>query len=308
MSMALIFPGQGSQAVGMGKDLADQFPVAKAVFEEVDAALDQSLSSIMWEGPEDQLKLTRNTQPALMAHSIAAFRVLEQEAGLKVSEAAFVAGHSLGEYSALCAAGALQLDQTAKLLRIRGDVMQAAVPVGEGAMAALLGLTLEQVSEVVSGLGADEVCEIANDNAPGQVVISGSAAAIEKAVEAAKAAGAKRAMPLPVSAPFHCSLMAPAARRMEEVLAEAEIGTPVVPVMANVTAAPVSAPDKIRQLLTEQVAGRVRWTESVTAMAEAGVDRFVEIGAGKVLAGLVKRIAKGTEAISIGSPDDIAKF
>lgn len=303
---ALVFPGQGSQFTGMGRDLAEAFPAAQAVFDEVDEALGERLSDVIWGQDEDALTLTRNTQPALMAVSIATLRVLESEKGLKVTDAAFVAGHSLGEYAALCAAGALPLADTARLLRIRGDAMQSAVPVGEGAMAAILGLSLEEVAAITSAV--DGVCEVANDNAPGQVVISGSAGAVEAAMAAAKEAGAKRALALPVSAPFHCSLMQPAAERMAEALADAALNVPALPVMANVTAAPVTDPDEIRQLLVQQVTGRVRWTESVSAMAAAGVDEFVEIGAGKVLAGLIKRIAKGSDAISVGSVETLDKI
>jgi len=308
MAKAFIFPGQGSQSVGMGKDLADSFSTAKHVFEEVDEALGQKLSRIMWEGSEDDLKLTANTQPALMAHSIAVFRVLQSEADLEIEDAACVAGHSLGEYSALCAAGAFSLADTARLLRIRGEAMQAAIPVGEGAMAAVLGLSLEDVESVLAGLASDGVCEIANDNAPGQVVISGQKTAIEAAADALKAKGAKRVLPLPVSAPFHSTLMAPAAERMAEALQNADIKAPAIPVIANVTTEPTVDADAIRKLLVKQVTGRVRWTESVTRMRSEGVDQFVEIGTGKVLAGLVKRIASEAEAISIGGPDDIEKY
>jgi [acyl-carrier-protein] S-malonyltransferase len=292
----------------MGKELAEAFPVAKAVFDEVDEALGQKLSAIMWDGPAEDLTLTSNTQPALMAHSIATFRVLESEAGLKLDGMAFVAGHSLGEYSALCAAGAISLSDTAKLLRIRGDAMQAAVPVGEGAMAAILNLTMEQVEAVCDAASGDGVCEIANDNSPGQIVISGGAKAIETAIAAAKEAGAKRALPLPVSAPFHCSLMRPAATRMADALSEVDIAAPAVPVMANVTAEATQDPNEIRNLLVQQVTGRVRWTDSVEAMVKAGVDTFVEAGSGKVLAGLVKRIHREANAVSIGAPSDLAKY
>ncbi len=303
MTTALVFPGQGSQAIGMGKDLADQFPVAKAVFDEVDNALSEKLSRIMWEGPETDLTLTRNTQPALMAHSIAALRVLETEAGLTVPAAAFVAGHSLGEYSALCAADALGLTLTAKLLRIRGDAMQAAVPVGEGGMAAILGLTLKQVETVLDE--TDGICEIANDNCPGQVVISGTTSGVERAMVAMKEAGAKRAIPLPVSAPFHSSLMQAAAEKMAEALGQAQITAPSTDVLANVTASPVTAPDEIRQLLVQQVTGRVRWTDSVLAMKTAGVRKFIEIGSGKVLSGLIRKIFKESETVAVSTPADI---
>lgn len=306
MTRAYVFPGQGSQAVGMGKDLADAFPAAREVFEEVDDALGQKLSQLMWEGPEDDLRLTANTQPALMAHSVAAMRVLEQEAGADVAAAAFVAGHSLGEYSALCAARAISLSETAKLLRIRGEAMQAAVPVGEGGMAAILGLDLEKVAEVLAGV--EGAVEIANDNCPGQVVISGAAAAVEAASAALKEAGAKRAVPLPVSAPFHSSLMQPAAERMAEALKDAAVAAPVAPVMANVTAAPTSDPAVIRDLLVQQVTGRVRWTESVQAMLAAGVDQFVEVGTGKVLSGLIRKVERDAVVANVGSPADIEAF
>ncbi|MEL6365125.1 MAG: ACP S-malonyltransferase [Pseudomonadota bacterium] len=306
MARAYVFPGQGSQAVGMGQDLADAFPLAREVFEEIDDALGQKLSQLIWDGPEDDLRLTANTQPALMAHSVAAMRVLEKEAGADVSKAAFVAGHSLGEYSALCAAGAISLSETARLLRIRGEAMQAAVPVGEGAMAAILGLDLEKVAGVLAGV--EGTVEIANDNCPGQVVISGATAAVEAASAALKEAGAKRAVPLPVSAPFHSSLMQPAAERMAEALQDASISAPAAPVMANVTAAPTSDPAEIRNLLVKQVTGRVRWTESVRAMLAAGVDQFVEVGTGKVLSGLIKKVERDVVVANVGSPADIEAF
>ena len=298
--LSLIFPGQGSQAVGMGMELAESYPAAKAVFAEVDEALGQNLSGLIKDGPMEELTLTANTQPALMAVSVAAFRVLEGE-GLSLSSIRSMAGHSLGEYSAYCAAGAISLDDTAKLLRIRGDAMQAAVPVGEGAMAAIIGLDMEKVLEVAEATGA----EVANDNAPGQIVISGTAAAIDAACTAAKEAGAKRALPLPVSAPFHSTLMGPARERMAEALAETAISAPAVPVFSNVLAAPVTDPDIIRQTLTDQVTGRVRWTESVTAMAEDGTSLFLEAGAGKVLTGLVKRITKDARGVNFGVPGDL---
>lgn len=309
MTLALVFPGQGSQAVGMGKELADQFGAARAVFEEVDAALGEKLTDVIWAGPAETLTLTENAQPALMAVSLAALRVLEAEAGLSVGrDAAFVAGHSLGEYSALAAAGALSVCDTARLLRVRGRAMQKAVPVGVGAMAALLGLDYDAAVAVAREAARGEVCEAANDNGGGQVVVSGDKAAVERAVEIAKGKGAKRAMLLPVSAPFHCRLMQPAADVMAEALAGVRIAAPVVPLVANVLAAAISDPDEIRRRLVEQVTGTVRWRESVAYMAGAGVDRFVEIGAGKVLSGLVKRIAEGATGLSIGSPRDIEAF
>jgi [acyl-carrier-protein] S-malonyltransferase len=311
MTRAFIFPGQGSQAVGMGKALADAFPVAREVFEEVDDALDQKLSALMWDGPMDALTMTSNTQPALMAHSIAAMRVLEREAGVDVADAQFVSGHSLGEYSALCAARSVSLSDTARLLRIRGDAMQAAVPAGEGAMAALIGVDLEAAQQAIDETAGDAgagVCEIANDNAPGQVVISGDKHRVEAVCAGAKDFGAKIAKLLPVSAPFHSSLMAPAADRMAEALADAQIETPATTLIANVTADKVESVDEIRDLLVKQVTGRVRWTESISHMAEAGCETFVEVGAGKVLSGLVKRIAKGTATTNIGEPGDIDAF
>ncbi|GLK55343.1 [acyl-carrier-protein] S-malonyltransferase [Methylopila capsulata] len=309
MSIALIFPGQGSQQVGMGRALADSFAPARAVFEEVDAALGQALSTVIFEGPDDALMLTANAQPALMAVSLAAMRVLEAEAGLDVSRhAAFVAGHSLGEYSALAAAGSLTIADAARLLRIRGDAMQKAVPVGAGAMAALLGLDLETARAVASEAAEGEVCQAANDNAPGQVVVSGAKAAVERAIAIAKTRGAKRAVLLPVSAPFHCALMQPAADAMAEALAGVKIAAPRAPLVANVTASPLTDPEDIRKRLIEQVTGAVRWRESVGFMAGAGVTRFIEIGAGKVLAGLVKRNADGATGESVGAPDDVARL
>ncbi len=306
---AFIFPGQGSQAVGMGKALADRFPVAKAVFDEVDAALNDKLSAIMWDGPADTLTLTANAQPALMAVSLATLRVLESEAGLDLArDAAFVAGHSLGEYSALAAAGALTITEAARLLRIRGRAMQEAVPVGEGAMAALLGLDYDQAVAVAAEAAGDEVCEAANDNAPGQVVVSGSKAAVERACIIAKEKGAMKAMLLPVSAPFHCRLMGPAAEAMEMALAGSTVMTPRLPVVANVRASPVTDPQEIIRLLVEQVTGTVRWRESVIYMAGAGINRVVEVGAGKVLCGLVKRIDKAIAATNVGTPDEVAAF
>ena len=307
MTRAFIFPGQGSQAVGMGVALADAFPVAREVFEEVDDALGQKLSVLMREGPMEELTLTANTQPALMAHSIAAMRVLEKEAGVNIADAQFVAGHSLGEYSALCAARSLSLSDTARLLRIRGEAMQAAVPVGEGAMAALIGVDLDGAQKAIDATEGG-ACEIANDNAPGQVVISGDKTRVEAVCAGAKEFGAKIAKLLPVSAPFHSSLMAPAAERMAEALAEADIQSPATPLIANVTADVTSDPAVIRDLLVKQVTGRVRWTESVQKMAADGCETFVEVGSGKVLCGLVKRIAKGTATMNVGEPGDVDAF
>jgi [acyl-carrier-protein] S-malonyltransferase len=309
MSVAFTFPGQGSQTVGMGKALADAFPVARAVFDEIDAALGQKLTAVIWEGPEADLTLTQNAQPALMAVSLAAFRVLQDEAGLDLKKhASFVAGHSLGEYSALAASGALTIADTARLLRIRGRAMQEATPVGTGAMAALLGLDFEQAAAVAAEAAQGDICQAANDNAPGQVVVSGSKAAIERALEIAKTKGAKRAILLPVSAPFHCALMQPAGDVMAEALAKVAIAAPVVPLVANVLARPISDPAEIRRRLVEQVTGTVRWRESVEFLAGAGVTKLVEVGAGKVLSGLVRRIATGIEAVSVGTPDDVAAF
>ena len=307
MTRAFIFPGQGSQAVGMGVALADAFPVAREVFEEVDDALGLKLSVLMREGPMEELTLTANTQPALMAHSIAAMRVLEKEAGVDIADAQFVAGHSLGEYSALCAARSFSLSDTARLLRIRGEAMQAAVPVGEGAMAALIGVDLEGAQKAIDATEGG-ACEIANDNAPGQVVISGDKTRVEAVCAGAKEFGAKIAKLLPVSAPFHSSLMAPAAERMAEALAEADIQSPATPLIANVTADVTSDPAVIRDLLVKQVTGRVRWTESVQKMAADGCETFVEVGSGKVLCGLVKRIAKGTATMNVGEPGDVDAF
>ena len=304
MSVSFIFPGQGSQAVGMGAALAEAYPVAKAVFAEVDDALGQSLSALMWEGPESDLTLTENAQPALMAVSLAAIRVLK-ERGLDLAQSvAFVAGHSLGEYSALAAAGALSIADTAKLLKIRGRAMQQAVPVGAGAMAALLGADLAQALELAKAAAEGEVCEAANDNAPGQVVISGTKAAIDRAVALAPKYGARRAVLLPVSAPFHCALMQPAADAMREALAGVTIRTPVVPLVANVLAAPVSEPDAIRDRLVEQVTGMVRWRESMLYLTSHGVASVYEVGAGRVLTGIARRF-DGLDAKSIGTPDEI---
>ena len=307
MSVAFVFPGQGSQAVGMGKALAEAFAPARAVFDEVDAALGEKLTATMWEGPADKLTLTENAQPALMAVSVAVMRVLEAEAGVDIKrDAKFVAGHSLGEYSALAAAGAFSITDTAKLLRIRGSAMQKAVPVGTGAMAALLGLELEAASAVAAEAAQGEVCQAANDNGGGQVVISGDKAAVERGLEIAKTKGAKRAMLLPVSAPFHCKLMQPAADAMAQALADVTIKAPASPLVSNVLALPITDPDEIRRRLIEQVTGTVRWRESVAYMAAHGVTRFFEIGAGKVLSGLVKRIADGAVGVSVAGPNDIA--
>ena len=309
MTTAFIFPGQGSQAVGMGKELADTYPAAKAVFEAVDDALGQKLSTLMFEGPEDQLMLTENAQPAIMAVSIAVMRVLESQGGLNLAEvASHVAGHSLGEYSANAAAGTFFLDDTARLLKIRGQAMQQAVPVGEGAMAVLLGLGPENAESVVAEAAGDQVCDFANDNADGQVVVSGSAAAVERAVDIAKKKGAKRSMLLPVSAPFHCALMAPAANVMADALTAVAMNDPVVPIIANVTAAPVQDVMNIRRLLVEQVTGRVRWRECVLAMKYAGVDRLVEIGHGRVLSGMTRRIDREMTGVNVGSPQDLDAF
>jgi [acyl-carrier-protein] S-malonyltransferase len=309
MSLAFIFPGQGSQAVGMGRRLADAFPAARLVFEEVDEALGEALTKVIWEGPAETLMLTENAQPGLMAVSLAAMRVLETEAGVDLArDARFVAGHSLGEYSALAAAGALGIGDTARLLRIRGRAMQKAVPVGTGAMAALLGLDFEQAVTVAGEAAEDQVCQAANDNGGGQVVVSGDKAAVERAVEIAKGKGARRAMMLPVSAPFHCSLMQPAADAMAAALAGVTVKSPVVPVVVNVLAKPIRDPADIVGALVAQVTGTVRWRDSISFMADAGVTRFCEVGAGKVLSGLVKRIAEGAIGVSVGTPDDVAAF
>ncbi|MFN8757376.1 MAG: ACP S-malonyltransferase [Tagaea sp.] len=311
---AFTFPGQGSQAPGMGKDLAEAFPAARAVFEEVDEALKQKLSKLMFEGPAEELTLTANAQPALMAHSIAVLRVLESEAKLEFGRhVAFVAGHSLGEYSALAAAGTFSLADAARLLRLRGTAMQAAVPVGEGAMAALLGLDAPAAEAVAQEArktpdGKEEVCDFANDNAPGQVVVSGAKAAVERALDIAKAKGAKRAVLLPVSAPFHCALMKPAADAMQEALAKTTMVPPKVPLVANVTASHVSDPAAIRALLVRQVTGRVRWRECVSYMKGQGVAQLYELGAGKVLSGLVKRIEPDVTGTALNGPADIEAF
>lgn len=303
MARAFVCPGQGAQSIGMGKDLADAYPAAKAIFQEVDEALGESLSSLIWEGDIETLTLTQNAQPALMATSMAAFRALEAE-GVTIAAADFVAGHSLGEYSALAMAGALTVTDTARLLRLRGQAMQAAVPVGVGAMAALLGLDFDAVTEVAAEAAQGEVCQAANDNDPGQVVVSGHKAAVERAVDIAKARGAKRAVLLPVSAPFHCALMAPAADKMAEALANTTISAPAVPVVANVRAEAISDPDTIRQLLVEQVTGSVRWRESVQWMAANGVTDVWEIGAGKALSGMIRRIEKTINCTAVGTSED----
>ncbi len=309
MSVAFVFPGQGSQAVGMGKALAENFNAAREVFAAVDEALGEKLTAVIWDGPADRLTLTENAQPALMAVSLATLRVLESEAGLDLArDAAFVAGHSLGEYSALAAAGALTLADAARLLRLRGRAMQAAVPVGVGAMAALLGLDFDAAVAVAAEAAQGEVCQAANDNGGGQVVVSGNKAAVERAVAIAKDKGAKRAMLLPVSAPFHCALMQPAADAMAEALARVAVKPPAVALVANVLARPVTMPPEIVTSLVRQVTGTVRWRECVAFMAGAGVDSFYEIGAGKVLSGLVKRIAPGATGTAIGSPEDVAAF
>ncbi len=304
MSRAFIFPGQGAQTIGMGKALAEAYPAARAVFDEVDEALGENLSALIWGGDIAELTLTQNAQPALMATSIAALRALETE-GIGIDSAAFVAGHSLGEYSALCAAGSLTLSDTARLLRIRGRAMQEAVPVGVGAMAALLGLDFAAATEVALEAAQGEVCQAANDNDPAQVVVSGHKAAVERAVEIAKAKGAKRALLLPVSAPFHCALMQPAAHVMAEALAAVNILNPAVPVVVNVRAEAVMEADRIRDLLVAQVTGSVRWRESVRWLEAAGVTEYWEIGAGKALSGMVKRIVKGAETRAVGTPEDV---
>jgi [acyl-carrier-protein] S-malonyltransferase len=309
MIRALMFPGQGSQAVGMGRDLAAGFATARLTFEEVDEALGQHLSRIMFEGPEETLTLTENAQPALMAVSLAVMRVLERDGGLDVKrKIAFVAGHSLGEYSALAAAQAFSLADTARLLKRRGLAMQRAVPVGEGAMAALLGMEIEDARKVAADAAQGQVCDCANDNGPGQVVVSGNKAAVERAVKIAAERGARRAIMLPVSAPFHCALLAPAAREMEEALAAVELREPVVPLIANVSASAEREPDEIRRLLVEQVTGRVRWRESMLALKGLGVDVTVEMGGSKVLTAMVKRIDKDLQSITLDTPDEIEAF
>lgn len=310
MSRAFVFPGQGSQALGMGKELADAFPAAREVFQEVDDALGQSLFRLMQEGPEGDLTLTENAQPALMAVSLAAVRAIEAEGGKPLAAlGSFVAGHSLGEYSALAAVRAIPVAETARLLKLRGQAMQAAVPVGVGAMAAILGLDADQAEAIAAeATQGDEICAFANDNAPGQVVLSGHVAAVDRAIALAKEKGAKRAVPLPVSAPFHCPLMQPAADAMAEALAKVEIAAPSLPVIQNVIAAPSIAPDRIRDLLVEQVCGRVRWRECVLAMKAEGVQHLVELGSGKVLSGLARRIDGELEGRSVGTPADVEAF
>lgn len=309
MSRAIVFPGQGAQSIGMGRALAEAYPAARAIFDEVDEALGEKLSDLIWAGEQEALTLTENAQPALMASSLAAMRALEAE-GVVLTDAAFVAGHSLGEYSALAAAGAISVADTARLLRIRGKAMQAAVPVGVGAMAALLGLDFATATEVAAeasgGAAADEICQAANDNDPGQVVISGHKAAVERAIEIAKGRGARRAVLLPVSAPFHCALMQPAAEAMAAALAEIAIKAPTVPLVANVQAEAVVEPDLIRALLVEQVTGSVRWRESVLWMAAQGVSEIWEVGAGKALSGMIRRIDKSIACRVVGTPDDVA--
>jgi [acyl-carrier-protein] S-malonyltransferase len=306
MAIAFIFPGQGSQDVGMGRELAQAYPSARAVFDEVDDALGQKLSQIMWEGPKETLTLTENAQPALMAVSMAVMRVLEKEHGLSLKDKVkFVAGHSLGEYSALAAAGAFSLADAARLLKLRGQAMQAAVPVGQGAMYALLGVGIDVARKVAEEAAQGDVCQVANDNEPTQVVLSGAKVALDRVPEIGKAYGVRRAVPLPVSAPFHCALMQPAADAMREALAKVTVNAPVVPVVANVLAAPISDPDEIKKRLVEQVTGTVRWRECVTYMTANGVTDVYEIGSGKVLAGLAKRIEASLNASSVGTPADI---
>jgi len=305
MTIAFVYPGQGAQTIGMGRDLADAYPAAKAVFDEVDEALGEKLSTLIWEGEAEELTLTQNAQPALMATSMAAMAALKAE-GVTVDKAAYVAGHSLGEYAALCAAGTFSLADTARLLRIRGRAMQAAVPVGQGAMAALLGLSFDQAEAVAAEAAQGEVCQVANQNDPAQNVVSGSKAAVERAIDLAKAAGAKRALLLPVSAPFHCALMAPAAEEMAGALADVAMNAPAVPVVANVVAEAVTDPEQIRKLLIEQVTGQVRWMSSVEWMGAQGVTEVWEIGAGKALSGMIRRINKEITCVNIGTAADAA--
>ncbi len=306
MSVGFVFPGQGSQQVGMGRALAESFGVARAVFDEVDAALGQKLSALMWEGPEDELVLTENAQPALMAVSLAVARVIEAEHGISVTAAAYIAGHSLGEYSALAAAGAFKLADAARLLKLRGQAMQRATPVGTGAMAALIGLDYETASGIARVAAAGEICQVANDNAPGQVVVSGHRSAVERAIEIAKSKGARRAMLLSVSAPFHCTLMQPAAEVMAAALGKVDMQPPEVPLVANVTTRPLTDPAAIRTSLVRQVTATVRWRECIGFMAGEGVQLFAELGSGKVLSGLARRIAPDVTAVAAGTPEEIA--
>ena len=309
MAFAFTFPGQGSQSVGMGEDLAKAFPAARRVFDEVDEALGQKLSELMFKGPMEDLTLTTNTQPALMACSVAAMQVLKSEFDVDVSAAAFVAGHSLGEYSALCAVGSISLADTARLLRIRGDAMQAAVPVGAGAMAALLGASVEQAEDAASAGSKSGICQIANDNATGQIVLSGEKAAVEAAAEAAREMGIRKAVMLPVSAPFHCDMMQPAADAMRDALADVTVNAPAIPLINNVTAQAVTDPDQIRADLVTQVTGRVRWRESIEWMAsEVGIETFVEPGTGKVLTVMLRRIVKGVQGTALNSPEALEAF
>jgi|MGYP003627106655 [acyl-carrier-protein] S-malonyltransferase len=305
MTIAFVYPGQGAQTIGMGRDLADAYPAAKAVFDEVDEALGEKLSTLIWEGDTEELTLTQNAQPALMATSMAAMAAMKSE-GITLDRAAYVAGHSLGEYAALCAAGTFSLADTARLLRIRGRAMQSAVPVGQGAMAALLGLSFEQAETVAAQAAQGDVCQVANQNDPAQNVVSGSKAAVERAIDLAKAAGAKRALLLPVSAPFHCALMAPAAEEMANALAEVDMQAPTVPVVANVIAKAVSDPAEIRELLIKQVTGQVRWMSSIEWMSGQGVTEIWEIGAGKALSGMIRRIDKNLATVNIGTAADVA--
>ncbi len=308
MTLAFTFPGQGSQSVGMGKELADTFASARAVFQEVDDVLSQNLSRLMWEGPMEDLTLTANTQPALMACSIAAMQVLKQEFDVDVTKAKYVAGHSLGEYSALCVAGSLNLAQTAKLLRLRGEAMQKAVAVGVGSMAALLGASMEDANAAVKAGSAIGICQIANDNATGQVVLSGEKAAIELAAEHARELGVRKAVILPVSAPFHCDLMSPAAEAMADALANIEMLVPAVPVVNNVSAGPITDPAQLKADLITQVTGRVRWRESIERMASAGIETYAEPGTGKVLTVMLKRIVKGLNGVALNTPESLEKF
>jgi len=307
MKLAVTFPGQGSQSVGMGKALYDTFSEAKAVFDAVDEALGENLSQTIWDGPQETLTLTANAQPALMAVSLAAIKALESKGFSLANQASFVAGHSLGEYSALCAAGSISIADTAKLLRIRGNAMQAAVPAGEGAMAAIIGLERSDVEAICESLAGSGCCQIANDNGGGQFVISGSKVEVEAAAEQAKEKGAKRALILPVSAPFHSALMSPAADVMKEALEAVEIKAPCVPLISNVVAGPISDPDEIRKRLVEQVTGQVRWAESVSFMAENGIEALIEAGSGKVLTGLARRISRDLKGIPVGTPEDVDK-